>query len=144
MRTHNHLKIVLDLPNILDKLEARTVQLEKWQKEEIIREIFDCMESSLQTFTRTLALGVSAQHLFDKEMSTAQISEINNLYMSVGMEIWFKCSELNLFKNIVSDTAVAGFIDTFPLFLEFVGPDYVMLTHNELVTHSGARQVGML
>lgn len=141
---HENLRIVMNLPNILDKLEPQSIKLEKWQKDEVVREIFDCMELNLNSFAKSLAAGVSIGHLYTTEPTMAQAYEINKLYLEVGMEIYFRCLDMGLFKQVVSEDSVGGFIDTFPLYLEVVGADYVILTHNDLVRHPVARSVNIV
>lgn len=142
MTSHLNLRIVINMPDLINRIDPKTIKLEDWQKQELIREIFDVMELNFNSFAKSMAMGVSVEHLSTTPMTQAQISEINKIYLELGMELWFRCKDLNLFKEVVNENSISGFIDTFPMFLEFIGPDYVILTHNEMRAHPISRPVG--
>lgn len=106
--------------------------LDDWQKDEIVREIFDRMESNFSTFLKNIQKGVSPAHICDREYTDQEIQLMDRLMMEVGCMCWFACSQNRLFKTEIPDQAKIPFIDTFPLFLDVVGDDYVILQHNEL------------
>lgn len=131
------LRVVIKIQNLSEQLSVDSPTrpnkqlLEDWQKEELVREIFDRMESNFATFLKNIQRGISQAHICDREYSDEEIAAMDRLMVELGCQCWFECNQNNLFKKVLPDEAVFGFIDTFPLFLDYVGEDYVILQHNE-------------
>lgn len=138
------LRVVLALPELVTYPKPQYTPLEHWQLQEIVREVFDILETPVEKFIRTLSMGVSYEHIYTSTPSLLQASEINKYFMELGMIIWFRCHENSLFKTVVDDHAISGFIDTFPMYLETMGDDFVILAHNDLRVHPAAMNLNML
>jgi hypothetical protein len=131
------LRVVIRIPELREQLSVvnpineNAELFDDWQKDEVVREVFDRMESNFATFLKNIQQGISPAHVCDREYTEQEIDAMNRVMVEIGCRCWFECSQNNLFKTQVSDDSPNGFIDTFPLFLDYVGEDYVILQHNE-------------
>lgn len=90
----------------------KSVTLQRWQKDEIIRQIFSSFEGDFSAITLKFKNFIKYEYVFPLQVSEETKKEINEIVYNIALGLYFECVTQGLF--VKSETR----IEYFPYFLE--------------------------
>lgn len=150
-----HVRVVLDFSEMWHILGYVT-SLQDWQRQEIVRQIFDYMSSDFNAFTSVImANGVDLRRvglpeLYDRKLTNqltlddlGLIKHLNDRMLFLSVQIYNLVLSNGLFNNTIPNNSSTGMVFDFPFGLEHVNNSTLVLIGEGMPQPTGNARISL-